>query len=550
MRLAVERAERDRQSGHERGLRFNAAKANRVCAFTELLPHIKGKWAKERRLIRLEPWQCFIRSEVFGWEWEATGLRRFRTVYQEVPRKNGKTTDLATLELYALGPDEEEGAEVYSVATTRDQAKLSFGPARAMALRTPRFTDRYGIEVNTHNLARIASASKLEPLSSDYNSLDGLNIHFAGVDEFHAHKTRALYDVIETATGSREQSLIWIITTAGTDRSGICYEHHTYVKKLLDGVAEDDTYFGIIYTLDLEPHTDAQGNPQPADDWRDEKAWAKANPNLGVSVFIDDMRRLARKAETMSSAQNNFLTKRLNVWVNADSAWMNMQAWEKCAQEGLSPEGFKGEPCWIGVDLASKRDIAAVMRLFRRDGHVYCFGSYFLPAETVEESDNSQYPGWVADGLIQTTPGATIDFSAIEELLIQWSREFDIQAVGYDPMHAGYLATRLFNDFKLPMVEVRPNVLNYSPAMKEWESLVLEGKFHFPAEDAVQTWSVSNVVCHTDRKDNIYPTKQSPNNKIDPSVATISGMNRMLVGSETFRSRYEEEGEEVLYVSV
>ena len=225
-----------------------------------------------------------------------------------------------------------------------------------MVERSPGLKAAFGVSTTAHAISQMRTASRFQALSAEGNSLDGLNIHCAIVDELHAHRTRKVFDVLETATGARTQPLLWLITTAGSDRSGICYEQRTYLTKILDGVVKDDTYFGVIYTID------------DGDDWSDPKVWAKANPNYGVSVFPEDIERLCAKALKMPSAQNNFLTKRLSVWVNADSAFFNMAELAKCADPKLKAEDFLGEPCWIGIDLASRRDIAPRIQLFRRGG--------------------------------------------------------------------------------------------------------------------------------------------------------------------------------------
>ena len=300
---------------------FDADRAARICAFLELLPHIKGKWAREGRLLVLDPWQCFIVTTVFGWVHRATGLRRFREAYIEVPRKNGKSLVSAGIGLYMLSADGEQGAEVYSAATTRDQARIVFDDAKGMAERTPDMRTYLGVAILTHSITVAHTSSKFSPLAAEASTQDGLNVHCAVIDELHAHKKRDLYDVIDTARGAREQSLLWLITTSGSNRAGICYERRTHVTKVLDGSLVDETIFGIVYTIDEK------------DDPLDPGTWAKANPNWKVSVLEDDMQAAARKAAAMPSAMANFLTKRLNVWVNADSAWMPMQAWEKCADK-------------------------------------------------------------------------------------------------------------------------------------------------------------------------------------------------------------------------
>jgi len=489
--------------------------ADNLCAFIERLPHVKGPLAGES--IKLEPWQAFILTTVFGWV-KPDGKRRFRRSYIEVPRGNAKSTLSSAVALYMLAADREGGAEVYSLATTRDQARIVFGDAQTMARRSAGFRTRFGVAVGAHNMHVLATGSKFEALSAEGSTLDGLNIHFGCVDELHAHKTRTVYDVVETGTGKRNNSLLWVITTAGSNRAGICYEVRTFVSRLLDGVFEDDSQFGIIYGLD------------DGDDWTSESALIKANPNWGISVQPEVLLPLQAKAMQMPSATNNFKTKHLNEWVNADTAWMDMRAWDACADAGLDLDDFAGHPCWIGLDLASKTDIAAMVLVFRHPeiaGGFAVFGRYYLPEDTVNASSNSQYSGWMRAGRLTVTPGNVIDFGWIEADLIDFASRFEIQAVAFDPFQATQLSTRMLEE-GLPMIEVRPTVLNFSEPMKTVEALVLQKKL-IHDNDPVLTWMASNVVAHLDAKDNIYPRKERPENKIDGIVALIMAISRAIL---------------------
>lgn len=501
---------------------FKTEKANRVCAFVELLPHVKGIWAGQ--LVKLEPWQKFILTTVFGWVDRSTGLRRFRTVYIEVPRKNGKSLLTSAVGLYMLVADDEAGAEVYSAATTREQAKIVFQVAQEMVRRSPALKAKFGIGVGAHNLHVLSSGSKFESLSAEGSTLDGLNVHFASNDELHAHKTRMVYDVIETATGARTQSLIWNITTAGSNQSGICFELRTYITKILNNIFVDDSMFGVVYTID-----------EKTDDWTSPEAWRKANPNYDVSVFPNDIERLCKKAMEMSSAQNNFLTKRLNCWVNADTAWMNMVKWNDCADDSLRLEDFQGRSCFIGIDLASKIDIAAVNIVFPDDDGYTLFGKYYLPEDRVKEGNHSStahYDGWSKDGLIELTPGNMIDQDYIKADLIGFLEQFDVLEIAFDPWQSAKLSTELAGQ-GAELVEIRPTVQNFSDPMKTFEAMVFAGKIKHTG-CPVMTWMVSNVVGHMDKKDNIYPNKEKPENKIDGVIATLMAMNR-------YMDRVEEE---------
>ena len=488
--------------------------ADNLCAFIERLPHVKGPLAGES--ITLEPWQIFILSTVFGWV-KSDGKRRYRRSYIEVPRGNAKSTLSSAVALYMLAADGEGGAEVYSLATTRDQARIVFGDAQTMARRSAGFRSRFAVNVGAHNMHVLASGSKFEALSAEGSTLDGLNIHFGCVDELHAHKTRTVYDVVETGTGKRDNSLLWVITTAGSNRAGICYEARTFVTKLLNGVIEDDTQFGIVYGLD------------DGDDWTTENALVKANPNWGISVRPEILGPLQAKAMQLPSAVNNFKTKHLNEWVNADTAWMDMRAWDACGDSSLDIEAFTGQPCWVGLDLASKTDIAALMLMFQHpeisDAYVV-FGKYYLPEDTVQAAGNSQYPGWMRTGRLTVTPGNVIDFGWIEADLLDLVLRFAVQAVAFDPFQATQLSTRMLAE-GLPMIEVRPTVLDFSEPMKTLEALVLQRKLVHDG-DPVLTWMASNVVAHLDAKDNIYPRKERAENKIDGIVALIMALSRAI----------------------
>ena len=486
----------------------------KVCGFVELLPHIKGALAGQP--IKLEPWQVFIIMTVFSWVKE-DGSRRFRRVYIEVPRGNGKSALSSAIGLYMLTADNEGGAEVYSFATTRDQAKIVFGDAQQMARKSNGLRAHFGVDVNAHNIFVTKTASKFEALSAEGSTLDGLNTHFACIDELHAHKTRGVYDVVETSIGKRLQSLLWVITTAGSNRSGICYEVRSFVSKVLKKTTEDESQFGIIYGLDKE------------DDWTEESSLIKANPNWGVSVMPDILSSLQAKAMAMASAANNFRTKHLNEWVNADVSWMDMRKWDDCADPTLDIQDFDGEEAYIALDLASKTDIAAKINLFVRDGDYYAFGDYYLPRETVEKGENSQYSGWESLGLLTVTDGAIIDFQVIEDKILNDCKRFEVIELPYDPFQATQLSMRLLNQ-GVNMVEVRPTVLNFSEPMKQLEALVLSGRFHHNG-DPILTWMVSNVVCHTDAKDNIYPRKERPENKIDGVVALIMALSRAIANN-------------------
>ena len=503
---------------------FDQDAAERACEFIELLPHTKGKWAKRGELIHLEAWECFILACVYGWKRRKNGMRRFRELYAELPRKNGKSQFGAGIGLYMLIADDEAGAEVYSGATTEKQAWEVFGPARQMIEHTPGLRNAAGIEVWAKSLARPLDGSKMEPIIGKPG--DGASPSCALIDEFHEHDTPDMLDTMQTGMGAREQPLIVIITTAGYNLAGPCYDKHLEVAKVLDGLQENDDLFGIIYTID------------DGDDWADPRVLAKANPNFGVSVDGDFLAAQQRSAMLNPVEQNRFKTKHLNVWCSARNAWMNMQQWAMCAEQGLSIDEFAGQECWVILDLASKNDICACVQLFKREmngqDHYYAFGRYYLPEDAIEENKTNQavYRKWVIQGFLRATDGAEIDFDIIREDVRADSSRFRVAEVVYDPWRATQLAHQLAKD-GATVVEYRQTVQNMSPPMKEVMAAVKSSRFHHDG-NPVLAWMMSNVVAKEDAKENIYPRKDKPEQKIDGPVAIIMGVGRAMANADLF----------------
>lgn len=516
VRKAVKRQIEDQKrfSGKSPRFYFDPDEATKVCKFIELLPHTKGQLAGQK--IRLEPWQIWILTTVFGWRRTADGGRRFRRVYIEVPRGNGKSSLSSGVALYCLLADKEPGAEVYSFATTRDQAGIVFNDAKRMVQQTASLRSHFGVEVLSHALYVPKTNSTFQAKSADGSTLDGLNTHLAVVDELHAHRTRAVYDVVETSLGKRVNSLMWVITTAGFDTSGICYEVRTMVRNVLNRSVVDESQFGIIYGLD------------EGDDWKSLAALEKANPNWGVSVMPEVVTSLQKKAIAIPSAAGNFMTKHLDVWCSAASGWMNMPAWNKCAREELRREDFEGEPCYIGLDLGSKSDMTAKVLMFPREdreGRTYfvTFADFYLPSRAIETSPNSQYRGWVEQGLIRVTEGAMTDFNVVEEDIREDLSRYSVQSIAYDPWQATQLISSL-EDSGAPLVECRMTVQQISEPMKTLEALVLDGRIQHDGNPCL-TWMMGNVVAKVDAKDNIFPRKERYEQKIDGPVAMIIALS-------------------------
>lgn len=506
---------------------MDRAAGARACRFMELLPHIKGEWAKPVYIdgklgyakLRLEDWQIFAELQLFGWKHRDTGLRRFRRSYEEIARKNAKSTRAAARQLYLVTADGEPGAHCYSAATTGEQAREVFDVARHMALREPEFLARFGVEVGKHDITIPSTASSFKPLNAEGSTLDGLNIHGTVVDEVHAHKTRAVWDVLDSATGARAQPLISAITTAGSDRSGICYELRDFTIKVLEGTVQDESWFGVIFTID------------EGDQWHDPAVWRKANPNLGISVKEDDMQSACKRALAQPSAVGNFLTKRLNVWISSSSAWMDMQSWQHCAKPALQLEDFFGEPCWIGMDLAEKRDFAALVLVFRRDDRWVFFPRLYLNEAAIEQSGNAHLQGWARAGHVVVTDGNVTDFDVIADDLRRYCKEFDVREIPFDPAMSRYFATKLIEE-GLPLVEVRQAPMFFTQPLIQVENLVLERKLEFDG-NPVFTWMMGNVEVSVSKFSGLkHPTKAREENKIDGPVAMLMAMGRAMQPTE------------------
>ena len=502
---------------------FSPDAGNKVCKFIEMLPHIKGDWAKRKELISLTDWQCFFISSIFGWK-RGDGSRRFREAYLEIPRKNGKSSMGSGIGLYLFSADEEHGAEVYSGSTTEKQSWEVFGPARLMAQKADGYADHYEVTINARSLAIVGTACRFEPLIGKPG--DGASPHGAIIDEFHEHETPDLYDTMITGMGARKQPLLLIITTAGTNLSSPCYDKRDQVVKVLQKTFVNEELFGLIYTIDDK------------DDWTLYENWIKANPNYGVSVYEDYL--MSRHAESIqrASRQNILRCKHLNQWVNVGQAFFNIFDWDLCKDESLKESRFKGMPCWIGIDLASKIDVAAKVKVFKEGDEFYIFGDYYLPEDAAQGQNRVHYTTWNKQGFIKFTDGARIDIDMIEEDLEADAKMFDVREVPHDPWGAPQFIQHMLVK-KLPMVEIPQTVGFMSEPMKELDALIRSKKIHHNG-DPVLRWMISNTMGKYDKKDNVYPYKDKEENKIDGVVALIMAIGRAMVSKKKV-SKYETE---------
>ena len=506
--------------------RFDRDLAERACKFVQLLPHTKGEWARGNQRIKLEPWQLFSYAVVFGWLRKKDKTRRFREVYEEVPRKNGKSIKVAGAGLYAFCADNEYGAEVYCGATSEKQAWEVFTPAKEMARKLPNLRKRFGVVTWAKKLER-SDGSKFEPVIGTPG--DGSSPSFAIVDEYHEHPDSRLYDTMITGMGARSQGMMWAITTAGFDVAGPCYEMRERAIEMLEGTSRDEELFAIIYTID------------PGDDWTTDEALLKANPNAGVSVKLDYLRSQRDKAVARARLANKFKTKHLNVWVSSKEGFFNMEDWKACEDTSLSIDQFRGEDCILAFDLARKLDMNSMARLFTRviDGkvHYYSIGPRFwVPEDTAFDNDDrrlaERFQGWIESKHLDATDGSEVDYREILECAKEANLETPAQESPIDPHGAANLSHQLDDEGLTPITTVQ-NYTNMSDPMKELEAAIVSGRFHHDGHP-IMTWCVGNVVGKflPGNDDVVRPIKQGDHNKIDGAVALIMAIGRAMAAAQ------------------
>lgn len=503
---------------------FSDDEGERVCAFIEQLSHVKGKWAKGGERIHLEPWQCFIVVNIFGWLRKRDHARRYRETYLEIPRKNGKSVLAAGIGLWMFTGDDEHGAEVYAGATTEKQAWEVFRPAKQMLEQCPELQEATGAEAWAKALSVPSDLSRFEPVIGKPG--DGASPSCGIVDEYHEHDTPDMVDTFITGMGAREQPLLLIITTAGYNTGGPCYAKREQACKVLDGVLDNPELFALMYSIDAE------------DDWTDPAVLRKANPNFGVSVDGEFLEAQQRQATLNPDQQTRFRTKHLNEWCNAKTAWMSAPLWKAATDPALARDELIAEraECFISVDLASKTDLASEQTIFRRllDGrwHYYLFGRYWLPEETIEEpgaANQHLYRRWVIEGWLTATEGATIDYDVIVEQVKQDLKATNAGEFIFDPFNATHLANKVSEAAgdSVAVVEFQQKPWNFAVPMDDITAALKDGRFHHDG-NPITAWCMSNVVGKVAKKDMYSPTKERPENKIDGAVATIMAMSRAM----------------------
>ncbi len=553
--LACQRHLNDLKNGKSRGLVFNQNWADHIIDFFEkFLVFYEG--AFDGQPFTLTPHQKFILGSIFGWE-KADGYRRFKIAYIEEAKGQGKSPLAGGVGLYGLAFDNEPGAEIYSSAVTREQAGILFRDARTFAEKSEALRDLLVVE--KHNIAYVEGNSFFRTCSSEHRGLDGKRPHIVLIDEIHEHPTDLVVRKMEAGVKTRRQPLIFEITNAGHDRQSICYQHHDYTEKILQGIIEDDTWFGIMTGLDVCPKCEQEGKTIPqdgcpdCDDWRDEKTWIKANPNLEYlgEPFKEYLKNQVKRAMEMPAQEN--IVKRLNfcIWTESLTKWISSDAWNKCALL-VDPEKLKGRPCYTGLDLSSNIDLSAWILVFPPENYektyqVLC--KFFLPKDNMHTRimrDKVPYDLWARQGFITLTPGNIIDYDFILKQIEDDSRLYDIKELAFDRWGSQKITSNLQDigfeiDGKKTLIQFGQGFASMAAPTKELERLII-GQEIAHGGNPVLSWMASNVVIKTDPAGNIKPDKEKSTERIDGIVALIMAIGRVSIKEN--KSFYEELTEE------
>ena len=509
---------------------YDKAAADKVVRFIErYITHVKGELAGTK--IILENWQKEdIIFPVFGIKRKADGLRRFRTVYVEIPRKNAKSTLGAAIGLYLLLADGEKGAEIYSAAGDVFQARIIFDIAKGMVDQDTNLSSRckafqYSITSKKNK------SSFYKVLSAESKTKYGFNAHGILFDELFVQPNRELWDALTTSTGSRRQPLTFAFTTSGFDKETICYEMHEYAVKVRDGIIQDESFLPVIYGAEMDA------------DIFDIKTWRKANPGFGTIVKEEYIREQVNKIRNQPSFESTFRRLHLDQWVGSAETWIPDDVWVSCSEEPI----FEG-PCYGGVDLSTVGDISAYVLFWPDTKSIKCY--FFVPEESVADRSRREginYDVWIK-GHMTATPGNVIDYSYILNAMVESRELYDVQSIGFDR----YLIQDLGNKFsqadidlsRWPLVPVGQGYVSMSEPTKNIERMAHGGEMRHGGNPVLR-WMCSNVQIESDAAGNIKMSKKKSREKIDGMVALAMTISAWGGQEPEFRSRYEDEDAEI-----
>jgi len=508
---------------------FDDKAADRCVYFIENhIKHIKGELGGQP--FKLEPFQKTIVRDLFGWKYRDSGLRRFRTAYICLPRKNGKSTLISAIALYMLLADNEPSAECYIAAGDRQQAGIIFDVASGMVRADNQLNKN--LKVFKNSIIHEKSNSAFKAISSEASSKFGYNASFICMDEFFVQKDSSLWDALTTSVGSRRQPMTIAITTAGYNRESICYKTEEYGRKVSEGIIQDDSFYYVKYFCDLET------------DWTTEEALRIANPGIETGVVkLDYLKREQEKAIKLPSYENTFRMLHLNQWMSSASKWLSDQQWMECNKAPIRLEDYKGMTAYGGLDLASVRDISAFVLIIPEDDRFTVIPYFFAPKENAfirSRRDQVDYIGWEKEGLMELTEGDVTDYNYIKRRIKEVAEIVNIKSIAYDRWNSSQLIIDLAED-GLPCEPFGQGFGSLSSPTKELEKIVL-GKQINHAGNKVLRWMCSNLAMKTDPAGNIKMDKSKSSEKIDGMVALVMALGCYMNDDSSDTSTYDDRG--------
>ncbi|MCE7038983.1 terminase large subunit [Dyadobacter sp. CY312] len=518
---AVKRFRDDLLNAETKGFYFDEEEAQKGLDFFEMLCFTKGKW--KGRPFSLEPWQCFIVANIYGWIRLDDGNRRFTEVYIEIPKKNGKTELAAGVGLLMLVLDDENTPEVYAAAATRDQANICFKAAKSMA-RQSEFI-RHDLSINAHNLYCDYNEGTMLAVSHDADNTEGKHSSCVLFDEYHVHKTDDVKTSLRSGMAAREQPLFFTITTSGSNKQGPCYKYRGGCIDVLKRVYDRDNLFTMIYTLD------------EGDNWEDPAMWRKANPNYGVSVRPQFLQEEYEKAKKNGREEVEFKTKHLNLWVDADVTWIPKENWVACEDTEFIPP--RGAVCFGGIDLGNSSDISSFSLYFPEFHYLKSYNYVAKEAAEYAAKGGISYQDWIDEGHLHATEGKTTDYEFIKNDIFECAQMWDIRFIGMDPNHGQLFFDQVSEGLGVSW-GARKNLQNgevkwanhaklekfsqavaaFNSPTRMFEEMVTNGILRHDG-NPVTTWMLGNVALVTNHLGQIKPAKDKSKDKIDGIIAAI-----------------------------
>lgn len=488
--------------------RFCEKSANRPIEFIEnLCKHSKGEWIGQP--MHLELFQKAFISTLFGFV-DDQGMRKYKETFFLVARKNGKSSLLSGIMLYMLIADNEGGAQIVSAATKREQANIVFNECINMVSQSEALKTH--LKKRKTDLYFPLTFSTMTALSSDSNTLDGLHLHLAVIDELHAVKDRNLYEVLKQGMSARRQPLMVMITTAGTVRENIFDDMYEYASKVCDGALSDERFLPILYELD------------DRSEWTDYRSWEKANPGLGRIKKLEDIVEKVERAKNNPKDLPGILTKDFNVRETTAGTWLTFD--EINNTQTFTMDDIKDCYAVGGVDLSSTTDLScATLLIMRPDGRKYVLQQYFLPADNIEQrvkEDNIPYDRWAENGLVTLSDGNKVNYTDVSNWFDKMYYEYGIRPlwIGYDPWNSTYYIQEM-QDRGYQMQIVRQGMITLSQPMKELGADLAAKQINYNNNPLLK-WCLTNTAVKTDENGNIKPVKgQSRTMRIDGTVSLL-----------------------------